>query len=68
MNAFDMNFLIQTTITAVVSVSMAFRVKGKYLPHLITMIAAVFSRWTVFGLASSLFADSTYIQTLTIHH
>jgi hypothetical protein len=65
MNAFDMNFLIQTTITAVVLVSMAFRMKGKYLAHLITMIAAVVSGWTVFGLASSLFADSAYIQTLT---
>jgi hypothetical protein len=65
MNAFDMNFLIQTTITAVVLVSMAFRMKGKYLAHLITMIAAVVSGWTVFGLASSLFADSVYIQTLT---
>jgi hypothetical protein len=65
MNAFDMNFLIQTTITAVVLVSMAFRMKGKYLGHLITMIAAVVSGWTVFGLASSLFADSAYIQTLT---
>lgn len=65
MNAFDMNFLIQTTITAVVLVSIAFRMKGKYLAHLITMIAAVVSGWTVFGLASSLFADSAYIQTLT---
>jgi hypothetical protein len=46
-------------------VSMAFRMKGKYLAHLITMIAAVVSGWTVFGLASSLFADSVYIQTLT---
>ena len=43
MNAFDMNFLIQTTITAIVLVSMAFRMKGKYLAHLITMIAAVVS-------------------------
>jgi hypothetical protein len=65
MNAFDMNFLFQTTITAAVLVSMAFRMKGKYLVHLITMIAAVVSGWTVFGLAFSLFADSASIQTLT---
>ena len=62
---FEINFMVQTSILAIVLVSMAFRMKGNYLVHLITMTVAVVSGLVIFGLASSLFSDSTYIQTLT---
>jgi hypothetical protein len=61
---FEINFILQTTILAIVLLSMAFRMKGKYLFHLITMAVAVISGWVVFAIASSLFSDSSYIQTL----
>jgi len=65
LNMFEMNFLIQTTITAIALVSFAFRMKGNYLVHLITMAVAVISGWVVFGIASTLLSDGNYVQTLT---
>jgi uncharacterized membrane protein YozB (DUF420 family) len=62
---FVINFVIQTTITAIVLVSIAFRMKGNYLGHVITMAAAVVSGLVIFGLAASItIPDSSYQQTL----
>ena len=66
----EMNFMIQTAIFAVVLLSMAFRLKGNYLLHGITMVAAVASGLVIFALASTLLSDSNYTQTLmnpTLH-
>ena len=61
------NLVVQTTITAIVLVSMAFRMKGNYLAHLITMIVAVVSGLVVFSLGFSLtLSDSSRRQTLMI--
>ena len=61
----EINLVNQTVVLAVVLVSMAFRMKGKYLVHGITM--AVVVAWglvvTVFGSAN--FFNSSYTQTLT---
>jgi hypothetical protein len=61
---FEINFILQTIILAIVLLSMVFRMKGKYLFHLITMVVAVISGLVVFVLASSLFSDSSYMETL----
>jgi uncharacterized membrane protein YozB (DUF420 family) len=62
---FELNFIIQTTILAVVLVSMAFRMKRNYRVHVITMAAAVVSGLVVFIYAStSLLSDSSYVPTL----
>jgi hypothetical protein len=62
---FVINFVIQTTITAIVLVSMVLRMKGNYLGHVITMAAAVVSGLVIFGLAASItIPDSSYQQTL----
>ena len=61
---FEINFILQTIILAIVLLSMMFRMKGKHLFHLITMVVAVISGLVVFILASSLFSDSTYMETL----
>lgn len=61
---FEINFILQTVILAIVLLSMVFRMKGKYLFHLITMVVAVISGLVVFVLASSLFSDSIYLETL----
>jgi cytochrome b subunit of formate dehydrogenase len=59
------NLVIQTTITAIVLLSMAFRMKGNYLAHLITMIVAVVSGLVIFSLGFSLtLSDSSRRQTL----
>lgn len=65
MVAFEINFALQTTILAVVLISMAFRMKGKYLVHLASMAAVVVLGFVVLGIASTLFTDSSYVQTLT---
>jgi hypothetical protein len=64
MNMFDINFLIQTTLTAVVLLSMAFRIRGNYLVHVVTMTAVVILGFVVLGVASPLFSDSSYVETL----
>jgi uncharacterized membrane protein YozB (DUF420 family) len=65
LDMFVINFVIQTTITAIVLVSIAFRMKGNYLGHVITMAAAVVSGLVIFGLAASItIPDSSYQQTL----
>ena len=65
MSMAEINFLIQTTIFAVFLLSMAFRLKGNYLAHGITLIVAVASGLGVALFASPLFFDSSYTQTLT---
>jgi len=65
LGTFEINFLLQTTITVVVLVSMAFRMKNNFLGHAITITAAVISGWVVFAIASQLLSDATYMQTLT---
>ena len=64
MTPFEINLVLQTTILAVVLVSMAFRIKGKFVGHLITMATAVVLGLTVAGIASPLFLDKSYTQTL----
>ena len=61
----EINFAIQTSIFAVALISMAFRMKGNYFWHGITMLVAVIGVFVVFGIASPLFLDSAYTQTLT---
>ncbi len=65
MTPFEINFALQTTILAIVLVSMAFRMKGKFALHGITMGAAVIFGFVVAGIASPLFFDNSYTQTLT---
>ena len=65
MSMSEVNFALQTSIFAVALVSMAFRFKGNYLAHGITMIAAVAAVFVVFGIASPTFLDTTYTQKLT---
>jgi hypothetical protein len=65
LGSFEINFLLQTTTTIIVLVSMAFRMKNNYLAHIITMTTAVVLGWIIFGITSTLLTDSSYTQTLT---
>ncbi len=65
MGEFEINFLLQTTVTVLVLVSLAFRMKNNYLVHVATMTTAVILGWAIFGIASQLLADPNYMQSLT---
>jgi uncharacterized membrane protein YkvI len=62
---FEINFLLQTTVTVIVLVSLAFRMRNNYLVHVATMTTAVVLGWVIFAIASQLLSDPSYMQTLT---
>ncbi len=65
MGEFEINFLLQTTVTVLVLVSLAFRMKNNYLVHVATMTTAVILGWAIFAIASQLLAEPNYMQSLT---
>ncbi len=61
----EINLVNQTVVLAVVLVSMAFRVKGNYLVHGITMAVVVAWGLVVTAFGSQNFFKSSYMQNLT---
>ncbi len=61
----EINLVLQTTITAIVLISMAFRVKEKYVPHLATAAAAMIAAFVVIAIAVPGMGDPAYMATLT---
>jgi hypothetical protein len=61
----EINLVNQTVVFAVVLVSMAFRMKGNYLVHGITMAVVVAWGVVIAALGSLNFFNSSYTATLT---
>jgi uncharacterized membrane protein YozB (DUF420 family) len=61
----EINLAAQTTILAVVLVSLAFRLKGNYKVHVATMGVAVALGLVITSVGTLNFSDSAYMATLT---